>query len=209
MHNVSLPSDVQDLLNEASKPRKVANLAPAFKCEVFGGPWDQFVELWAPRIYTFVANALGPYQQEPLPQILKLPDGMHSAGATASFDPSDGRVRIATSVEGKPGQTLEKLTHEFTHASLAAFPEGDPFYEEGQVDYATWLMAHAPIWQPYRDQMIEAAAFNISQRRDRAMRGGSDWDRKRWAGGLFAMTAYGPHLISRLRGKKLEGNLTW
>lgn len=207
--DVSIPSDVEQYLADASRRTKTAASTPQFTCHVFNSPWDQFVELWASRIYVFVGNALGPYHKEPLTEILPLPDGMHSAGATASFDPMTGQVRVATSIEGKPGQTLEKLTHEFTHGSLANFPEGSAFYEEGYVDYTVWTMAHAPVWNPYREDMIEAAAFNISQRRDRAMLNQTDWDRQRWAGGLFASLAYGPHIVSQFRMKKIEGNLTW
>ena len=57
--------------------------------------------------------------------------------------------------------------------------------------------------------MIEAAAFNIQMRRERAMKDMSDWDRKRWAGGLFASLSRGPMIISSLRQKKMENNLTW
>lgn len=197
---------VQAFLKQASD-----DTAPKrkFTCKVFNSPWDQFVELWAPRIYDFVGHALGPYGKEPLPLIIGMPDGQHSAGATASFEPASGQVRLSSSVHGKPGQTLEKLTHEFTHGSLAQFPEGDPFYEEGFVDYSVWVMAHAPLWEPYRDSMIEAAAFNISVRRERAMLDLSDWDRKRWAGGLYASLSRGPFIIASLRHRKAENNYTW
>lgn len=208
---MKFPAEVEQLLADASRPStgKTAGTIPQFTCRVFNSPWDQFVELWAPRIFVFVGNALGPYGKVPLPEILKMPDAQHSAGATASFDPNNGQVRLASSVEGKAGQTLEKLCHEFTHGSLANFPEGDCFYEESFVDYSVWIMSHAPVWEPYRNEMIEAAEFNIKMRRERAMHGGSDWDVKRWAGGVFANFAYGPHLVGRLRGKKLEGNFTW
>jgi hypothetical protein len=180
-----------------------------FTCHIFGNEWDQFVEQWAPKIYDFVGHALGPYGMDPLPEILPMPDGQHTAGATASFDPGTGQVRLSSSVGGKAGQTLEKLTHEFTHGSLAKFPEGDPFYEEGFVDYSVWVMAHAPVWEPYRQEMIEAAAFNIKTRRERAMLDLSDWDRKRWAGGLYASLSRGPFIISSLRHRKAENNFTW
>jgi hypothetical protein len=116
---------------------------------------------------------------------------------------------LATSVEGKPGQTLEKLCHEFIHGSLAGFPEGDPYYEEGAADYGTWIAAHAPTWDPYREQMIEAAAYNIEMRRERAFKDQTDYDRKRYSGGLFFMMARGPHFLSLLKMKKAEGSLTW
>lgn len=203
-----LPDDVQKLLNEASKPRRTA-AERKFTCEIFGEPWNQFVELWAPRIYDFLGHALSPFGKEPKPNIEILPDGQHSAGATASFSPDTGQIRLSSSVEDNPGQTLEKLTHEMTHASLNDFPEGDPFYEEGFVDYSVWVMAHAPLWEPYRNDMIKAAASNIAVRRDRALKTQTDYDRKRWAGGLYASVAYGPYLLTRLRQKKIEGNLTW
>jgi hypothetical protein len=104
---------------------------------------------------------------------------------------------------------LEKLCHELTHASLNDFPEGDPFYEESNADYSVWVMAHAPWWEPHRDAMVKAAAHNIAVRRDRAMRGLSDYDKKRWAGGVFCATAYGPWILSKLRMAKTEGNLQW
>lgn len=207
---MSIPADVQQYLDQCSRTDvRTASDVPKFTCRVFNSPWDQFVDLWAPRIFTFVGHALGPYAVPPLPLIKKMPDGQHSAGATASFEPATGQVRLATSVEGKAGQTLEKLCHEFVHGSLAGFPDDDGFATEGYVDYSVWVMAHAPTWDPYREQMIEAAAFNISQRRDRAMLNQTDWDRKRWAGGLFASLAMGPHIVSQFRMKKAEGNFRW
>jgi hypothetical protein len=201
-----IPKKVQSMLKTASDS---TNTTRPFFCKVFNSPWDQFVMHWAPIIYDFLGHALGPYGKEPLPEIQAMSDGEHSAGATASFNPGTGQVRLSQSVENKPGQTLEKLTHEFTHGSLALFPEGDAFYEEGAVDYSVWVMAHAPIWEPYRDEMIEAAAFNIQMRRERAMLDLSDWDRKRWAGGLYFSLSRGPFIIASLRHKKSEGNLTW
>jgi len=134
---------------------------------------------------------------------------MHMSGATASFNMSTGQIQICSSVEGNPGQTLEKLTHELVHGSLAQFPSEDCFYDEGEVDYATWVLAHAPIYKQFRQQTIDAAAFNIKMRRERAFTTGNDYDRKRWAGGVYAMMAYGPLTIARLRNKKAEGNFTW
>lgn len=202
----TIPAEVQTMLKKASDDTA---LRMTFTCKVFASPWDQFVELWAPRIYDFVGHALGEYGKEPLPDIKGMPDGQHSAGATASFQPDNGQIRLSNSVHNKAGQTLEKLTHEMTHASLAKFPEGDPFYEEGFVDYSVWVMAHAPLWEPYRDDMIGAAAFNIKVRRERAMLDLSDWDRKRWAGGLYAALARGPFIIASLRHRKMENNFNW
>jgi hypothetical protein len=180
-----------------------------FVCQILDPQWNQFVELWAPRIHAFVFNAFGPYGKEPLTEIRKLQDGHHIAGATASFDPSTGQIRLSTSVQGNPGQILEKLTHEMTHGALAQFPEGDAYYEEGWVDYSVWVMAHAPLWEPYRDSMIQSAEGNIRNRRERALRGGSDWDRKRWSGGLYASVAFGPYIVATLKQRKTEGNFTW
>ena len=205
IHRIDSP-DVQAMLRTASNgvdPKR------RFVCRVFNSPWDGFVEQWAPVIYDFVGHALGPYGREPLPEILRMSDGEHSAGATASFEPATGQVRLCDSVENKPGQTLEKLTHEFTHGSLNLFPEGDCFYEEGFVDYSVWVMSHAPIWGEHRDSMIEAAEFNIKTRRERAMLDLSDWDRKRWAGGFYASLSRGPFIIASLRHRKQEGNYTW
>lgn len=198
------------MLAEASRAANIRKATDRhFVCQIFKPDWNTFVEAWTPVIYDFVGQALGPYGREPLPEILAMADGEHSAGATASFHPGTGQVQLSGSVEGKTGQTLEKLTHEFIHGSLALFPEGDPFYEESQTDYSTWLLAHAPVWGQHRASMIEAAAFNIRMRRDRAFKVGSDYDRKRWAGGVYAMLAYGPLLISRLKRKKIEGDLIW
>lgn len=201
------PSEVTALLRMASDRSKAAQRR--FVCRAFKNPeWNQFTEEWASRAYVFVANAFGGYQKEPLREIILMHDGAHSAGANASFDPSSGQITLSSVLEGNPGCTLEKVTHELTHAALAAFPE-DTFYEEGYVDYSVWVMAHAPAWEPYRDRMIDSAAFNIETRRDRALKAGSDWDRKRWAGGLHANLAYGPYIIPRLRQKKMEGDFTW
>lgn len=208
--NAGIPADVGQMLKKASTMSKVAARAPKFSCNICGNEWDRFIEEWAARCYAFVAHALGPYAKEPMTEILEIPDGAHSGGANASFQPDNGQIRLSASVvQGNPGITLEKLTHELTHASLADFPEGDPFYEEGFVDYSVWVMAHAPAWEPYRDQMIDAAAFNIECRRDRAMKDLSDYDRKRWAGGIFCSLTHGPWIVSRLKMRKADGNLTW
>lgn len=203
-----VPSDIVGHLRTASET-KVAGV-PRFTTDICGNDWDRFIELWAPRCYAFVANALGPYAIEPLPEILGIHDGAHSGGANASFQLDNGQIRLSPSVvENEPGITLEKMTHELTHAALADFPEGDPFYEEGFVDYSVWVMAHAPIWGEHRDAMIAAAAFNISCRRDRALRDLSDYDRKRWAGGMFCNLMHGPWIVTRLKLRKAEGNLSW
>jgi hypothetical protein len=206
-----IPSEVQQELAKVSGfAVRTAALAPKFKTEICGPEWNRFIEAWAPRCYAFVAQALGPYAKEPLPEILAIHDGAHSGGANASFQPDNGQIRLSPSViEGKPGLTLEKLTHELTHASLAAFPEGDPFYEEGFVDFSVWVMAHAPIWGEHREDMIRAAAFNIECRRDRALRDLSDYDRKRWAGGLFCSIMHGPWIVTRLKLRKEAGELQW
>lgn len=202
-----LPPKTHSMLrqaSEASTPRRV------FQCAVFkDASWNQFVELWLPRVHVFVEEALGAYGVEPAPVVLPMPDGMHVAGATASFNPMNGQVTLCPSVQGNPGQILEKLTHELTHGSLALFPEGDPFMEEGYVDYMVWVMAHAPYWEPYKQGMIAAAALNIENRRERAMKDQSDYERKRWAGGLFAAVAKGPTMIGSYRLKKSVGDFTW
>lgn len=188
-------------------------MPPQFKSLVFQKPedlvWNQFIEEWTPVIYATVQEALGPYGTEPLPNILPMGEGFHMAGATASFNMVSGQVTLSPAVKGDPGRILEKLTHEFMHGSLSQFPEGDCFYEEGYVDYGTWVLAHCPIWGPLRQPMIDAAARNIAQRRERAFLDLSDWDRKRWAGGIYASQAFGPHHLGRLRQRKLEGNFTW
>lgn len=167
------------------------------------------MEEWAPTIFTFVSEALAGWGTEPLRTIIPLSDGMHAAWATASFNPQNGQVSLSSSVAGNPGLILEKLTHEMVHAALSQFPEGDPFYEESCADYSTWLLAHAPVWKNHRAGMIAAAEKNIELRRLRAMTCDNDYDRKRWAGGVYVANAYGPLLINRLRQKKLNGDFTW
>ena len=206
---MNIPSEVQEMLNQASAQTRTASYQQ-FTCNVCGNEWDRFIEKWASVCYRFVAQALGPYQQEPQAEILPLSDGAHSSGANASFQPDNGQIRIVGSiVMGKPGITLEKITHELVHASLASFPEGDPFYEEGFVDYSVWVMAHAPIWGQHQKAMIDAADFNIQCRRDRALRDLSDYDRKRWAGGLFCASMHGPWIVAKLRMRKAQGDLYW
>lgn len=201
-----VPTDVHHMLRQASS----AQPSREFVCRMFPDHWNEFVELWAPRIHAFVEEALGPYGTEPKQEILALADGFHMACANASFDLMSGQIRLGTHLVDQPGATLEKLTHEMIHGSLSKFPEGDPFYEEGMAaDYGTWILAHAPIWEPYRLETIKAAADNIRNRRERALKTGTDYDRKRWAGGLYAMTAFGPYMIAMLRQRKMEGNLTW
>ena len=201
-----MPPDVHRLLRRASQ---VSPHRP-FTCLCFPPHWNAFVETWAPKIHAFVAEALGPYGTQPKREILPLRDSHHMACANASFDLVSGQIRLGTHLVDQPGVTIEKLLHEHLHASTSQWPMGDPFYDEGvSADYPTWVLAHAPIWKPFRDQVIQAAADNIRNRRERALRTGSDYDRKRWAGGVYAMTAYGPYIISMLRQKKAEGNFTW
>lgn len=201
-----MPSAVTKLLKVASSK---ASSGPKYQCEVFGSEWNTFVESWLPRIHTFLVEALGPFGREPLSRVLPLSEGMHMSGATASFDMMTGQVSICSSVEGNPGQTLEKLTHELVHGSYALFPSVDPFYDEGYVDFSTWVLAHAPVYGDLRSQVIDAAAFNIKMRRERAMRNLSDYDRKRWAGGVFASLSMGPMLLHKMRMSKAEGNYNW
>jgi len=201
-----LPKTAQAFLDDVSKSVKASR---KFECAAFGSEWDRFVETWMPTLYDFVAQALGPYGREPLPTILRMEDGMHMSGATASFHMGTGQIHICQSVEGNPGQTLEKLTHELVHGALAQFPSVDPFYDEGAVDYSTWVLAHAPIYGNLRERVIASASFNIKMRRERAMRDLSDYDRKRWAGGLFYNLSHGPMLLAKLRMKKEAGDFTW
>jgi hypothetical protein len=207
MHPIS--PDVAAYLKEASIRTRTASTVK-FTSKICGNEWDRFIEEAAEKCYHFVLHALGPFQKEPLREIHAIADGAHAAGVNASFDPETGQVCLCPSiVQDRPGTTLEKLTHELTHASLALFPEGDPFYEEGFVDYSVWVMAHAPIWEPHRESMIEAASTNIEFRRDRALRNLTDYDRKRWAGGLFCGLMHGPWIVTKLRGKKRETDFRW
>lgn len=193
----------EDSLPKEEIPKK------RFTCKVFNSEWDTFVEGWAAKIYSYLFETLGPFGTEPLPNILPLSDGMHMSGATASFNMGTGQIHLCPSVEGNPGQTLEKMTHEMVHGSLSKFPSEDPFYDEGYVDFSTWVLAHAPVYGKYRQQAIDAAAYNIKMRRERAMRNLSDYDRKRWAGGCFASMFYGPMILHKIKMKKAEGDYTW
>lgn len=204
---MGLPQEVMTDLARASWQTRTAS--SRFRCQVFGSDWDQFVERWASVAYNLVGHALGPFGQEPAMDIGLLPDGAYLAGANASYQPGSGKISLCRAVENNPGMTLEKLCHEITHASLDGFPEGDPFYEEGFVDYSVWLMAHAPIWGEHRQAMLDSAASNIRTRLTRAKLDQSDWDRKRWAGGVFAATVRGPWMLAILRQKKMEGDYTW
>ena len=206
----ALPKDVQALLKTASTPSP-HNKVRKFRTTIFGNEWDQFVEEWAPRVYAFVEQALGDFPIEPLEEILAISPGHHSGGVNASFNPVTGQVRLCPSVvEGKPGATLEKLTHEFTHAALNDFPEGGSFHEEGAVDYSVWVMAHAPVWEPYRREMVHAAEYNIKCRKDRALGPGSNsFDIQRWCGGMWHMYAHGPWIVEKFRMKKIEKDFTW
>jgi len=204
-----LPEQVNHLLKRASAGTPHQGL---FTSSVYGGDctWDRFIEIWAERAYLFLLGALGSYHKQPLRSILPMSEAAHISGANASFEPDTGQIRLHPGfVRRNPGKTLEKVTHELLHANLNNFPEGDPFYEEGCVDYSILVLAHAPVWEPYKEAMIKAAISNIECRRERALKTQTDYDRKRWAGGLFTSMAYGPHIISRLRQKKLEGDLTW
>jgi hypothetical protein len=172
--------------------------------------YDRFVEQCANLAYTFVGNVYAGFDVEPLRDIGKIADADHVGGANASFHPATGQICLCpTYVEGRPGRVLEKLTHELTHAALDGFPEGDPFYEEGFVDFSVWVLAHAPVWGEHRQAMIDSAAENITLRRERALRDLCDYDRKRWAGGVFAAEMHGPMLPIKLRMRKIEGTRQW
>lgn len=202
------PKKVQGLLKQASSSKRASH--KTFRCQTFGVEWNQFVENWAPKCYDFVAEALGGYQKEPLPEILAVSDAQHAAGVNAAFSPVSGQIWLhPSSAEGRAGTTLEKLTHELVHAALADFPEGDPFYEEGFVDYSVWVMAHAPFWGEHRESMIAAAEYNILARRERAIKTHAEYDAKRWAGAVYCSVAHGPWIIWKLREAKSEGRLRW
>ena len=202
----SFPEGAHNLLRRASAAQPYRE----FTCTVFAPHWNAFVEEWAPKIHAFVEEALGPYGTQPKREIKALSEGHHMACANASFDLVSGQICLGTHLADQPGVTIEKLLHEHLHASTSQWPMGDPFYDEGvSADYPTWVLAHAPIWEPYRNEVIKAAADNIRNRRERALKTGTDYDRKRWAGGLYAMTAYGPYIISMFRTRKAEGNFTW
>ena len=72
---LEIPADVDQMLRRASAfSSRVAFSAPKFVSNICGSDWDRFIELWAPKCYTFVAHALGPYAQEPRPEILGIAD---------------------------------------------------------------------------------------------------------------------------------------
>lgn len=201
---------MQMLQRVSGRTLRTASITPRFKCSILSPEWNSFVETWAPKCYSFVSQALGGYPQEPKTEILAIPEGYHAAGVNASYQPDNGQIRLVASVvEGNPGAILEKLTHELTHAALANFPEGDAFYEEGFVDYSVWVMSHAPAWGIHQQAMQDAAEFNITCRRNRALQDTADYDRKRWAGGLYCSLVHGPWIIGRLKMRKDAGELIW
>jgi hypothetical protein len=202
-----LPHEVMNDLARASWHTRHASAG--FVCRVFDSQWDRFVEQWAPVAHNLILNALGPFGEEPNKVILPLEDGAHLAGVNASYMPGTGQIRLSRECHNDPGKSLEKLTHEMTHANLVGFPEGDPFYEEGFVDYAVWILSHAPCWGKFQSAVQKSAEDNIRTRLIRARLDQSDFDRKRWAGGVFASVVRGPWLLSILRSKKAEGNMTW
>jgi hypothetical protein len=186
-----------------------AKSSKQFKSLILNSEEDLFIEEWAAKIHGYLIEALGPFGTEPLPIILPMSYGMHMSGATASFDMHTGQMTLCPSVGGNPGQILEKITHEMVHGQYSQWPSEDEFFDEGFTDFSTWLLVHAPIYGQYRQQAIDSAAYNIKMRRERAMKGLSEYDKKRWAGGVFAMMAYGPMLLNRMRMKKAEGDFTW
>ncbi len=210
---MAITEEAQKYLKDVSEAcrSKTAAVSPTFISKVYGGgsQWDRFIEGWAPRIYSFVQQTLGPYGTEPYFTINPMAAGMHMSGATASFDLGTGQITLCPSTEGNAGRILEKLTHEMTHGAVALFPQTDPFYDEGWIDYSVWCMAHAPFWGQHQEAMLREAAYNIACRRERAYQGLSDYDRKRWAGGVYASMVHGPMILARLRMRKAEGNFTW
>ena len=82
----SFPNEVHHRLRMASS-RAITASRP-FRCVAFKSPeWNAFTEAWAPRIYGFLIEALGPMGKEPMPTILPMSAGHHMAWATASFGP--------------------------------------------------------------------------------------------------------------------------
>jgi hypothetical protein len=206
-----LPHRAQNYLDNISRRliRKRTAGYVKFQSQVCGNEWDVFIEQMADKCYKFLQECLGPFQKEPLPIILPMGDGFHMSGANASFSPSTGQIELcARYIYNKPGTTLEKVCHELLHANLNDFPEGDPFYEEGYIDYSIWVIAHSPWWEPHRDDMIKAAAHNIHVRKEKAIHDLSDYDRKRWAGGIYCSLTHGPWILSKLRAAKTE-DLQW
>lgn len=183
---------------------------PEFTSSVCGSQWDLFIASWMNKSYIFVEQSLGAYQKQPKKHVLPLHDSKYTSGVNACYNPSDGQIRLSRlAVEGESGVTLEKITHELIHASLSDFPEGDPFYEEGAVDYMVLVMAHSPFWEPYRSAMVTAARRNLELRRDRALKTRTDYTAKRWYGACFMAETYGPWIVERFREKKLTGELVW
>lgn len=169
-----------------------------FKSLVFSSPTaNAFLERWAEVSYMAIHRVLGDFQTEPLAVLLPLEEFMKAEGATASFETGKGQIRISADIERQPGAILEKITHELIHGSLDKMPAGDEFFEEGFVDYSTFLMAHLPVWGRYGQAMKDAAIFNIQKRKPT----------RRWAGGFYASRKYGKNLLSHLREAKKS--LTW
>ena len=196
-----------ELLERAS----ASHLTPwVVRCQVFTPEWCTFVQDWASRIHPFVETLFGPYGTEPHTVIEALPVSAKAIGASASFDMSSGQITLCPSMEGDPGRTLEKLTHELLHGSFSDFPSVDPFYDEGFVDYTTLLLSSAPIYRDLGPAMQKSALGNIERRRQKGLAAGSsDYDRKRAMGAIFAKMAYGTQVVAHLRTQKMNRTFQW
>lgn len=180
-------------------------------CQVFSPEWNSFVVKWAGKIKPFLEEVLGPYGTEPLPHILPLNVmAIGKVPPSASFDMSTGQIQLTAAMEGDPGRTLEKLTHEMVHGSLSQFPSEDEFYDEGFVDYSTLLLSAAPIYGPFGPAMAKSAQGNLFRRIKQGKQADATiYDQRRASGSIHAKLTYGQGLLEHLRNQKLARTYEW
>jgi hypothetical protein len=182
------------------------------ECDVFSSPdWNAFVVHWAGKIKPFLELVLGPYGTEPASRILPLRAiVVGNVAPSASFDMVTGQIELTPSMEGDPGRTLEKLTHEMLHGSLSRFPSDDEFYDEGFVDLSTLLLSQASIYGELGPLMEKSARGNLVRRIKSGMQPNANpYDRRRACGAIHAKLTYGAGLIQHLRTQKMNGTFEW
>jgi hypothetical protein len=180
-------------------------------CKVFQPEWNSFVEEWAGKVFPYLEEVLGPYGTKPMTTILPLDvESPGSVPPSASFNLLSGQIQLHPSMEGDAGRTLEKLTHEMVHGSLALFPSNDEFYDEGYVDYSTLLLSDAPLYGKLGSAMKASAQGNIQRRvRQGFAVGANRYDQRRARGSIFAKMTHGDGLLSYLKSQKLNGSYQW
>lgn len=180
-------------------------------CQVFRPDWNLFVESWAAKIHPMLLDVLGPYGTEPHPHILPLNVmALGKVAPSASFDMDSGQIQLTPAMEGDAGRTLEKLTHEMVHGSLANFPSEDEFFDEGFVDFSVLLLSEQPVYGDLGPLMKRSAQQNLARRIKMGMApNATRYDFRRASGAIHAKLTYGHGLIEHLRNQKLNQTFEW